>query len=325
MNVAELERKLFTHTESEEWHLKHPGKLSARYQTIQQVEKNGQKLYRFAFENVLKNNNISVAKQSRFTRIPLHIHSVIEMNYVYEGESTQIIDGKKYVLHQGDVCLLNTNVAHESMPLGERDIVLTIEMRKAYFSVGFFSRLSSQGVVASFLANAISENTEKKQCMIFRGGKQLHMLMQQLSCEYFDKQLGSAEIIDAYMVIIFSELMRMYRDNAVGNEGGTELISMLQYIENHDRTITLEAMAQRFSFHPTYLSTYLRKNTGKTFKELVIAQRMFHACFYLANSEMPIYEIAQEIGYNNLGFFYKRFQEIYQMTPQEYRERSGKK
>ena len=39
MNVAELERKLFTHTESEEWHLKHPGKLSARYQTIQQVEK----------------------------------------------------------------------------------------------------------------------------------------------------------------------------------------------------------------------------------------------------------------------------------------------
>ena len=127
------------------------------------------------------------------------------------------------------------------------------------------------------------------------------------------------------MVIIFSELMRMYRDNAVGNEGGTELISMLQYIENHDRTITLEAMAQRFSFHPTYLSTYLRKNTGKTFKELVIAQRMFHACFYLANSEMPIYEIAQEIGYNNLGFFYKRFQEIYQMTPQEYRERSGKK
>lgn len=325
MNVAELERKLFTHTESEEWHLKHPGKLSARYQTIQQVEKNGQKLYRFAFENVLKNNNISVAKQSRFTRIPLHIHLVIEMNYVYEGESTQIIDGKKYVLHQGDVCLLNTNVAHESMPLGERDIVLTIEMRKAYFSVGFLSRLSSQGVVASFLANAISENTEKKQCMIFRGGKQLHMLMQQLSCEYFDKQLGSAEIIDAYMVIIFSELMRMYRDNAVGNEGGTELISMLQYIENHDRTITLEVMAQRFSFHPTYLSTYLRKNTGKTFKELVIAQRMFHACFYLANSEMPIYEIAQEIGYNNLGFFYKRFQEIYQMTPQEYRERSGKK
>ncbi len=322
MDITALEERLFTHTASEEWHLKNPGRLSSRYQNIQRVEKNGQELYQFAFENVLKDHNISVSKQSRFTVIPPHIHSVIEMNYVYEGESIQIIDGKECVLHKGDVCLLNTNVVHESRPLREKDIVLTIEMRKAYFSTGFLSRLSSQGIVASFLANAISENTEKKQCLIFRGKDELHGLIQQISCEYFDRQVGSAEIIDAYMIVLFSKLMRLYRYNFV-DETDSDLVPMLQYIEKHYRTITLESMAQKFSFHPTYLSSYLRKNTGRTFKELVIAQRMFLASFYLSNSSMPVYEIAQEIGYNNLGFFYKRFQDIYHMTPQEYRVRKA--
>ena len=39
-------------------------------------------------------------------------------------------------------------------------------------------------------------------------------------------------------------------------------------------------------------------------KELLILQRMYQACFLLSNTELPIYEIAQKVGYNNLGFFY---------------------
>lgn len=326
MDVSTLEAKLFTHTISEDWHLNHPGKLSTRYRSIPIITENSQSYYRFSFKSVLKNSNISILKESRFTRIPLHVHSVIEINYIYRGNCSQIINGTRHELHEGDLCILDTNTIHEILPLSENDIVMTIDMRKSYFSAGFLSRLSSQGIVASFLAGAISRNTEKKQCLIFRHhDAKLHLLVQQLLCEYYDKQIGSNEIIDAYMIIIFSELLRLYMNHQENfkkqTDSGSDLLRMLQYIEVNYETITLNSMAQDFSFHPNYISAYLKRNSGKTFKELVIIQRMSKACFYLSNSTTPIYEIAQEIGYNNLGFFYDKFKELYQMTPMEYREK----
>lgn len=35
---------------------------------------------------------------------------------------------------------------------------------------------------------------------------------------------------------------------------------------------------------------------------------------------MPIPEIAEEVGYSSVSFFYKKFNEIYQQTPKEYRD-----
>lgn len=325
MIIPVLEENLFSHTNSEEWHLRNPGKLSPRYQAISSVTDKGQSYYCFSFDSVLKNNNISILKESRFTQIPLHVHSVIEINYIYRGNCTQIINGVRYELQKGDLCILDTNTLHEILPLSEEDIVITIDMRKSYFTTGFLSRLSSQGIVASFLASAISRNTEKKQCLIFRHyDDKLQQLVRQLMCEYFDKQIASAEIIDAYMIIIFSELLRLYMNHQehIKRETDSEnnLLKMLQYIELNYATITLKSMAGFFSFHPNYLTAYLKQHTGKTFKELVIIQRMSKACFYLSNSTTPIYEIAQEIGYNNLGFFYEKFRDLYQMTPMEYRE-----
>ena len=321
MNERTLEEKLCSMTKSEMWHQDNPGKLSPRYKTMPQEQQNQKQVYQFSFETVLKENNIYISKPSRFTWIPPHIHSVIEINYVYSGRCTQIINGKQYEFGKGDLCLLDTNTSHEILPLGGDDIVINIDMRKAYFSTGFLSRLSSQGIVASFLASAISDHTARKQCLIFRSrSEKMHMLVKQLLCEYYDRQLASSEIIDAYMIIIFSELLRMYQEHNIYDSSQSDLIRMLQYIEKNYGSVTLTSMANAFSFHPTYLSDYLKKHTGKTFKELVIIQRMSRACFYLSNGDMPVCEIAHDVGYNNLGFFYKKFQELYGVSPQEYRK-----
>lgn len=40
----------------------------------------------------------------------------------------------------------------------------------------------------------------------------------------------------------------------------------------------------------------------------------------LENTNIPIYEIASEIGYNNLNFFYKKFKKYFNVTPQKFRE-----
>ena len=142
MDIGSLDSFLFRYTESE---LRHRGEppdaLSPRYRRIPQVTFAGRDMYLFSFNSLMEGRSICVNKESRFTFIPEHIHTVIEFLYVYAGHCTQVIDGRRVEMSAGDICLLDTNVPHSIEYLNESDIVITIEMRKEYLTRGFLQRL----------------------------------------------------------------------------------------------------------------------------------------------------------------------------------------
>lgn len=325
MNLKQLESKLTELTPSELYHRAHPNRLSSRYSRIEKTAVNGQELYVFKFDSIMNQHNMCLNQESRFTPIPKHIHSVIELNYIYKGKMTQIINGKEVTLHEGDVCILDLNTTHEILPLSENDIVITIDMRKKYFTASFLTRLSTQGLVSRFLVDALLESQNKQQYLIFYSHPDINIqpVIQQLLCEYYDSKICSDEVMDAYMIILFSQLLRMYQKQPHSDSSDSEdnemLLLILRYMESNYQTVTLNSVAELFGFHPNYLSAYIKKHTGKSFKELIITQRMLQAGFFLKNTNTPITEIAREVGYENQGFFYKKFQEYYHMSPVEYR------
>lgn len=141
-------------------------------------------------------------------------------------------------------------------------------------------------------------------------------------CEYYDKE-KSNEVIDAYMTIILSKLLKIFKRTQSSNykiDKSILILDILEYLEEHYMDTSLSKAAKHFNFHPTYFGRYIKKHAGKSFKELIIQKKMTTSCFYLINSERPVYEIAKDVGYENLGFFYKKFREKYGMNPQEYRE-----
>ena len=150
-------------------------------------------------------------------------------------------------------------------------------------------------------------------------------LIKELLCEYFDKSLYADEIIDCYMILIFTELLRVFQYDANKSHenpnGNANIIDILQYLEKNYMTCTLVSTAARFNFHPNYLSSLIKKNTNRSFKELIQAQKLARSSILLTNSDIPIYEIANEIGYQNLNFFYKKFEEYFGLTPNEYRQK----
>ena len=325
MNINQLNNQLFSLTTSEKFHLKYPNSLSRRYNRIQKTTLNGEELYLFKFDSLMQERNICLNRESRYTPIPKHIHAVIELNYVYRGTFTQIINGTELTLQEGDVCILDMNTAHEILPLSDKDIIITIDMRKKYFIDSFLARLSTQGLVSKFLVEALSESHHTQKFLIFKKQPDIdiHSVIQQLLCEYYDTKICSNEIIDSYMVILFSLLLRMYQNQTNSDTSNTAhdeiLLLILKYMESNYKTVTLESLAELFGFHPNYLSSYIKKHTGKSYKDLIITQRMLQAGFYLKNSSLPIQEIAHEVGYQNLGFFYKKFQEHYHISPTEFK------
>lgn len=331
MNNNILEELLFSYTDSENAYLENSDYISSRYKDIDKIDVNNESLYLFAFNKFLSQSKIYIHKESRFTKIPKHIHKVIEINYVYSGSCTQIINEQEVKLHQGDVCILDTDVPHEILPLNDNDIVIDIVVEKNYFTYGLLTRLSEQGVLSSFLSNMIREDKNHNSYVLFinSGNENLHRLMQGLLCEYFHKQICSNQIIDSYMVIIFSELLRTLITNETNinnkSDQNKTLIDILQFLEKNYRYCTLKSVAENFNFHPNYLSSYLKQRTGNTFKELLITQRMTQASLYLLNTQAPIYEIANKVGYENLGFFYKKFKAFYGINPHEYRKLKSNK
>ena len=324
MTKHNLDATLFQLTPAEIQHKSNTkDSLSNRYLNIPKIHYQNRDVYLFSFNKLLENKQICIHKESRFTYIPEHIHTVIELIYVYSGNCTQIIDGKRVPMSKGDICLLDTNVPHQIEYLNEKDIIITINMRKEYLTQGFLLRLGDYGIVNHFLIKALSSDANHDEYLLFKNkhSNNIHEIIQKLFIEYHEREIFSEKMIDAYMILLFCELLRLYKNEQFPQleQQGDLIIKILNYIEDNYLSVSLQSVAKHFGFHPNYLSNYIKKFSGKTFKELVIQQKMNVACFELSNSNLPIYEIANNLGYNNLGFFYKKFEEIYQMSPASYR------
>lgn len=282
-------------------------------------------------ESILPSDeNISISKHHRFIPIPAHQHDFIELFYVYSGSCIQTINGKNVVLKKGDMCILDTNVIHSIEATSKDDIIINFLMRKNYFDTSFLSRLSSNDLFSTFLVHAIYQSKDYNNFIIFRNNSEqkLHQLVSSLLCEYFHPSICSKEIIDCYIILIFSELLQIYHHQTpelqiLDHTINTKNISkILEYIEKNYTTATLTKTAKNFNYHPNYLSTLLKKVTGKSFKEIIHEQKLKKACTLLKNTDMTVEDISFEVGYNNFSFFYKKFKNAFGLTPLKFRKKN---
>ena len=251
----------------------------------------------------------------------------IEMIYVYAGSCKQLINGNDVLLKEGDFCILDTSVSNATLEATEHDVIIIINMLKSYISTSLLSRLSSNGIISSFLINATTQARQPNHSLIFHCKKNsiFKEHIENMLCEYLDQKICNKEIIDSYLVIILGELLRgSQKEPSQTKKDEPYLGEILQFIEKNCTHCTLKSTAEQFNLHPNYMSAFIRKKTGKTFKALVQEQRMIKASFLLKHSTLNIDEIADEVGYKNLGFFYKKFQLQFEMTPHDYRNDEAK-
>lgn len=275
--------------------------------------------------NTAGDGHIIFNKQNRFSRVPLHRHDCIEMNYVYRGHCTSLINGHTVEMQQGDVSILDSGVVHTVLPTGENDILLNCLMDQRYFTAGFIERIAASGPIPRFLSNALIENRDHDHYLLFHTADSPLFcdLMEGVFCEYLDPGPCSDGAISSYMSLIFIELVRSYQgkmESEYRHNRRLYITEILRYMDENCVTCTLEDTAEHFGFHPNYLSRMIRQATGSNFKDLIADGRLSRAAFLLRSTADPISKIAQSCGYQNQNFFYKKFKTRYGCTPAEYRE-----
>lgn len=106
----------------------------------------------------------------------------------------------------------------------------------------------------------------------------------------------------------------------VGNE---ERISIIfnHIIKNHHREYKLEEAAGLASMNPSAFCRYIKKNTAKTFSQVLNEVRIGFACKILINTSDSISQVAYNCGYQNVPYFNRQFRVIKDRTPMEYRQK----
>ena len=95
-----------------------------------------------------------------------------------------------------------------------------------------------------------------------------------------------------------------------------------EYIHSAYQTATLRELAEMLNQTESGLSRQIKTIFGATFKELLQAKRFERAILILQETNLAVSDIALAVGYENSSYFYRRFREIYRMSPKEFRERS---
>ncbi|PQP90036.1 DNA-binding response regulator [Paenibacillus sp. AR247] len=86
------------------------------------------------------------------------------------------------------------------------------------------------------------------------------------------------------------------------------------------QNITLKEISHIFHFNYSYLGQKFKVEEKMTFKEYLLQQRMEKAKFLLENTDMKVYEIANEVGYTEMDWFYKKFKTYTGVSANKYRK-----
>ena len=97
----------------------------------------------------------------------------------------------------------------------------------------------------------------------------------------------------------------------------------ISYIREHySENISLEQLASRLELTPEYLSALFNREVGINFSTFLKRFRISQAKRLLKGTDQKIYEIAQQVGYNDPKYFNRVFKEEIGVSPGEYRQNS---
>lgn len=93
-----------------------------------------------------------------------------------------------------------------------------------------------------------------------------------------------------------------------------------RYIEeNLGEELNRTQLAEMVFLSPDYLTKVFRQEKGISLSEYITTRRMEEAERLLMKTDLPIGDIAYQVGYGNAAYFTKVFREKHQMTPAKFR------
>lgn len=245
----------------------------------------------------------------------LHSHlDFVEIFYVHEGYGVAFLDGTRFILQKGDIVCVRPGQVHANYPLADMIIYnCLIRLERWTDEAGLAGRLARKG-----------EDLEPESLLRLDGAHVLEVeeIFRTLFGEYTAKEPYYEEALENGTDRLLLCLMRFQHADGQRQKSRRAMAPLLEYLSKHYKTVTLEELAAAGSYHPSYLSRLFRRTQGMTFTEYVNRLRMNEAVRLLTQTDLPVEEIAAEVGFGSRVHFYEVFKKQLGMTPGAVRKKS---
>ncbi|MGI5959799.1 MAG: AraC family transcriptional regulator [Massiliimalia sp.] len=233
-----------------------------------------------------------------------HLHSHIELVYLFDGYSRAFVDSEEYVIKGGDIFLVFSNQIHQYQNMGLEHHILCIfppEICPEFLPL-FQNKVPVSPV--------ISGGTSNPRILPLLEG-----ISQAMNAGTFQQ-----ERIRGYFLLLLSELFDMLELTETSAKKSNTIGDVLTYCSQHYlEDLSLEQVAQMLHLSKYYLSHLFRQKMHMTFADYISSLRISDACRMLRMSDLPITEIAFRCGFSSPRSFNRAFSKYTQTTPREYR------
>ena len=270
-------------------------------------------------EDFFKNQKIYISKHNRYADYPDHTHTFLEMNYMVSGHATEYISGEKVILNSGDIVILDVGTDHSIKALGSDDILLNIIFKN---DISFsLSNIRSLGQDTNIISKFLLANSQFSKYLIYRckdTEDQIQIVANQIIEEYFYPQSFTNRLMDCYLnafMILLSRNTSLNSNEVIKSKTPNLVLYMLKEISKDSKNVSLNLLAQKTNYNRSYLGSLFKKQTGRSFSYALTEQRLLVAYDLLSTTNLPISEIIEKIGISNKTFFYKKFEEKFNVKP----------
>lgn len=273
-----------------------------------------------------KGKLIDIRSHTRFAYFPPHRHNYIEVLYVVQGQLITIINGTKRIsMLEGDILFLNQHASHEILPARETDITVNFIILPEFFLYPI-SMVDKENILVDFIISCLSKINPVSEYIYIQAKDILPVqnLIENMIWTLIDKTASSNTILQISMGLIFLNLSRyveLINRNSPDSSDLNLLFSILNYIENNYQSGNMQSLVDFCGYPAYYISRFLKKSTGLNFKELLQKKKLQQAVYLLEHTTLSIELIMQRIGYENSSYFYRKFREQYDCSPNEYRSK----
>lgn len=270
-------------------------------------------------------DQITVRTHTRFIDFSEHKHDYVEAIYVLKGTITNIINGEEIQLKKGDLLFLNPHVLHSIKACNINDIAINFIIKPSFFDTTL-SMLEEKNFITNFLIDTLKSNNTKGQFLLFKTENILpitnileNLIFSIITEKSFDEQSINKKLMGLLFMYLSNYTSLLKENSKINHE---EVISkiILNYIETNYKNATLIEISEQLNLSISQLSRFIKNKFGKNFKDLLQNKRFQISIKLLEDTDLSISDIILNVGYENNSYFHRKFKEIYQMSPAEYRK-----
>lgn len=255
--------------------------------------------------------------------VKLHWHEETEIVYFQKGSYLVTVNMQNYRIQAPAFLFVTAGDIHsiEASQAGvESAIVFDLKM----LSFEYFDDVQYQ------LVKPLLERTVQfpqflfPQSTIWQPLKELYIRMQEdAGSVTLDARIRIKSCLYSMLALFYANKGFCFADNIRPQESYkvANTKKILTYLQEHfAEKISIEDMAEQLGMNTEYFCRYFKKLTGKTPTGYLNELRIEKAAQLLIDTDRKIIDIALACGYENMGYFIRRFNAQKGMTPSSYRK-----